>query len=367
MRSGRVVAATPSRFELSAVSTLAATADTALLEEEYSEYVARGAALFEPRFGSTVGHLGPDALDLLHRLTTNSLLDLGDSEARRTVLTNEKGRVVDVLWVLRRSDQELLLVSDAPDPGPMQRGIERFTIIEDAELKDLSGFLRRWYVIGPDATSLVSQLMPELDFAEDDVGSICRMDVVDGGVVLALRSDTAGPESWLLMVGQPAVPEVMDRFARRELKPASNELFDFIRIANQAPIAGKESTEDVNPLEVGLMDLVDFDKGCYVGQEVIARLDTYDKVQRSLVGFSLTGDEVDQSRVSAGDRIVAVDSGRDVGWVTSVALDPRTSRLIGMAILRKAYCVTDVCLMTERGAQIKLLLDPRRSAMNVRG
>lgn len=349
------------------MSTIAATADSATLAEQYSDYVARGAALIEPQFGSIIGHVGPDALDLLHRLTTNSLLDLGDGEARRTVLTNEKGRIVDVLWVLKRSAEELLLVSDAPDCGPMQSGIERFTIIEDAELKDLSGFLKRWYVVGPDATGLVSQLMPELDFAENDVGSIRGVDVVDGGVVLALRSDTAGPESWLLMVGQPAVPEVMDRFARRGLRPASNELFDFIRIANQVPIAGKESTEDVNPLEVGLMHLIDFEKGCYVGQEVIARLDTYDKVQRSLVGFTLTGDEVDQSRVSAGDRIVVVDSGRDVGWVTSVALDPSTSGLIGLAVLRKAYCATDACLMTERDVQIKLLLDPRRSAMNVRG
>ena len=349
------------------MSTIAATADSATLAEQYSDYVVRGAALIEPQFGSIIGHLGPDALDLLHRLTTNSLLDLGDGEARRTVLTNEKGRIVDVLWVLRRSAEDRLLVSDAPDSGPMQRGIERFTIIEDAELNDLSGFFKRWYVVGPDATGLVSQLMPELDFAENDVGSIRGMDVVDGGVVLGLRSDTAGPESWLLMVGQPAVPEVMDRFARRGLRPASNELFDFIRISNQVPIAGKESTEDVNPLEVGLMHLIDFEKGCYVGQEVIARLDTYDKVQRSLMGFSLTGDEVDQPRASAGDRIVAVDSGRDVGWVTSVALDPRTSRLIGMAVLRKAYCATDVCLMTERDVRIKLLLDPRRSAMNARG
>ncbi len=349
------------------MSTIAATADSATLAEQYSDYVARGAALIEPQFGSIIGHVGPDALDLLHRLTTNSLLDLGDGEARRTVLTNEKGRIVDVLWVLRRSAEELLLVSDAPDSGPMQIGIERFTIIEDAELKDLSGFLKRWYVVGPDATGLVSQLVPELDFTENEVGLISGMDVVDGGVVLALRSDTAGPESWLLMVGQPAVPEVMDRFARRGLKPASNELFDFIRIANQTPIAGKESNEDVNPLEVGLMHLVDFEKGCYVGQEVIARLDTYDKVQRSLVGFSVIDEEVGKSTVTPRDRILVAGSSRNAGWVTSASRDPRTSQLTGMAILRKSYCTSDVCLMTERDVQINLLLGPRRSAMNARG
>ncbi len=337
------------------MSTIAASADSAILDKQYSDYLARGAALIEPLFGSAVGHVGPDALDLLHRLTTNSLLDLGDGEARRTVLTNEKGRVVDVFWVLKRSERELLLISEAPDSGPMQSGIERFTIIEEAELNDLSGFLRRWYAFGPDATSMVSELLPELDFASNRVGSILGADLVEGGVVLALRTDSAGPDSWLLMVGQPAVPAFIDRLTRVEPLTVSDELFEFVRIANREPIAGKELTEDVNPLEAGLMHLVDFDKGCYVGQEVIARLDTYDKVQRCLVGFTLVDDEVDAPWVSQGDRILGGDRGRNVGWVTSVARDPRTSRLIGLAILRKSYCTNDMALVADSGAEIKLL------------
>ncbi len=339
---------------MTAIATPAATAE---LFEQYSDYDARDAAIFEPEFGSTLGHVGHDALDLLHRLTTNSLLDLEDGEARRTVLTNEKGRIIDVIWVLRRSELELLLVSDAPESGPMRQGIERFTIIEDAELNDLTASLKRWYVFGPGATRLVGELLPELDLTDSEIGSVRALDRLDGGVVLALRTDAAGPESWLLIVGQPAVSEITDRITRWGLSPASEELFDFVRISNTQPIAGKESSEEINPLEAGLMHVIDFDKGCYVGQEVIARLDTYDKVQRSLVRFTLADGESDEATVSEKDRIVPQDGGRDVGWVTSVARDPRTSQTVGLAILRKAYNADDVPLVTDQGAPITLLRD----------
>ena len=324
-------------------------------DDAYRDFIARGAALIEPQFGSVFGHVGSDALDLLHRLTTNSILDLPNGSARRTVLTNEKGRITDVIWVFKRSDKELLLVSDAPDASPMRNGIERFTIIEDAELNDLNDFLKRWYLIGPGTEGVIRELLPELDISDTEIGSIRGMDIVDGGVVLALRTDAAGPQSWLIMAAEAAVPEVASRFASADLQPASNELFDFVRIKNQVPIVGKELTEDVNPLEAGLIDLIDFDKGCYVGQEVIARLDTYDKVQRVLVGFTEIVRREDERFVYPGERISSPDGGRDVGWVTSVANDPKNDELIGMSYLRKAYCEAGTQLTTSEGSVIKVL------------
>ena len=335
--------------------TIAPFAQTASRDDAYRDFIARGVAIIQPQFGSVVGHVGSDTLDLLHRLTTNSMLDLPNGSARRTVLTNEKGRIVDVFWALKRSDKELLLISDAPDALPMRNGIERFTIIEDAELNDLNDLLNRWYLIGPNAQDVIGELLPELDFSDSETGSFRGIDIVDGGVALAVRTDAAGPQSWLLMAGKPAVSEITSRFASADLQPASNELFDLVRINNQIPIAGKELTEDVNPLEAGLIDLVDFDKGCYVGQEVIARLDTYDKVQRALVGFTQIVESEDERNLSPGDRISSPGSGRDAGWVTSVASGIQNDEMIGMSYLRKAYCEAETELVTTEGAVIKVL------------
>ena len=82
---------------------------------------------------------------------------------------------------------------------------------------------------------------------------------------------------------------------------------------NQVPIAGYDLTEDVNPLEAGLLlHLIDFEKGCYIGQEVIARLDTYDKVQRSLVGFSQLSSVNSQKSVEIDDTHLVGGRWKDV-------------------------------------------------------
>ena len=336
--------------------------DAATLEQAFSNYVTRGAAYFEPQFGSTFRHIGPDALDLLHRLTTNSLLDLADGSARRTILTNEKGRIIDVLWVLKRSQNELLLVSDAPNATEMMQGIERFTIIEDAELIDESDRLKRWYVFGPNASQVLGEVLPELDFSSSEIGSIRGMDRTEGGTVLALRTDAAGATSWLVIAELAAADEVVSRLSRAGLSSAPEELFNHVRIANREPIAGNELTTEVNPLEAGLMHLIDFDKGCYVGQEVIARLDTYDKVQRSLVGITQKVDASYQGQMTAGERIHSDDSARNVGWITSTGRGCRNGETIGLGYLRKSYCEIDRALTTTDGATIKVLPDTHQTA-----
>lgn len=324
------------------------------LTQAFATYEKRGVAVFSPPFGSTFRHVGPDALDLLHRLTTNSIIDIPDGSARRTILTNEKGRIVDVFWVLKRSNEELLLVTDSTDPSLMRDWIDRFTIIEDAELIDASDLLARWYVVGANAPDALSTAFPELDFADCGVGESRGMDIVEGGIALFLRTDAAGQYSWLVIGGSLAVPEINSRLETTEMEVAPNELFDHIRISNKVPIAGFDLTEDVNPLEARLLDLIDFEKGCYIGQEVIARLDTYDKVQRSLVGFSHIDHANDVQSVEMGDDILSNDGDRRIGWVTSVAHEPRTEELIGLAYVRKAHAQLGSVVTTSQGAELRI-------------
>ena len=122
-----------------------------------------------------------------------------------------------------------------------------------------------------------------------------------------------------------------------------------------APIIGRELTEDVNPLEAQMRHLIYFDKGCYVGQEVIARLDTYDKVQRKLVAFREVGDPDDRTKIEAGDRIVATEGGRHLGWVSSTAVDPATDEAFGLAYVRSRYVNGEDIELAAIGDGIALL------------
>ncbi len=320
------------------------------LRDSYSRFVEHGVAIWLPDFGSVFKHSGFDALDLLHRITTNSLIDLPDGATRQTVLTNEKGRIIDAPWVIKFATDDLLLVSDAPHPQAMQDGISRYTIIEDAELTDVTDRYTRFVVFGDQATHLVLNAFPR---ANTPVASEF-MELGEDNDVLALRTDAAGVATWMIIARCEKADGLLSRFEDLGHNLSGRSLFDFVRITNRAPIVGRELTEDVNPLEAQMRHLIDFDKGCYVGQEVIARLDTYDKVQRKLVAFRDVGDPEDRWKIETGDRIVATEGGRDLGWISSIAVDPVTDVALGLAYVRSRYVNGDDVELAPIGDGIAL-------------
>jgi len=117
-----------------------------------------------------------------------------------------------------------------------------------------------------------------------------------------------------------------------------NELFEVLRIENGTPMAPNEINEKHNPLETPVTSTaVSFTKGCYIGQEVIARLDAQQKVQRHLMGLRFEG-----GSPSIGDRIIdptipeSAPLGNEIGEVTSAAKSPRFGS-IGLAYVRGKY------------------------------
>jgi folate-binding protein YgfZ len=103
-----------------------------------------------------------------------------------------------------------------------------------------------------------------------------------------------------------------------------------VRIQHAVPLYGQEMGDAYNPLEAGLIGSIDFHKGCYIGQEVIARLDTYQKVQKRLVRLRFSP----EAPVSPGAALE--DNGHEVGKVTSVSSIPTTGELIGLGYVRTA-------------------------------
>jgi folate-binding protein YgfZ len=111
------------------------------------------------------------------------------------------------------------------------------------------------------------------------------------------------------------------------------------------PVAPHELNEDHNPLEAGLTDAISFDKGCYVGQEVVARLNAYDKVSRSLVGLALP---VDGGLPAPGTAVVV--EGSPAGQVTSAAWPPGWPHPVALAYLKNRSARPTVDLPLPGGA-----------------
>lgn len=321
------------------------------LRSSLSRFVESGVAIWKPDSGSVFEHSGPDALDLLHRITTNSLIDMPNGATRQTILTNEKGRIIDTPWVIKLAPDNLLLVSDAPNPQALHDGISRFTIIEDAELTDITNECARFMVFGEQATTSILQAYPHADVSR--VSDFVELD--KDGEIKAFRTDVAGVTTWMIIASFAMADELPWRFGSLGITVSHRSLFDYIRIKNRVPIAGIDLTEKVNPLEASMQHLIDFDKGCYVGQEVIARLDTYDKVQRKLVAIRDGGCSGDQGEIETDDRIVTIAGGRDIGWVSSVADDPVTRSRFGLAYVRGRYVEGVDVELASGGEGISLL------------
>ncbi len=97
-------------------------------------------------------------------------------------------------------------------------------------------------------------------------------------------------------------------------------------------------SELTNPLECGLWNYVSFTKGCYIGQEVIARLDTYDKVQRHLMGIEIS------EPFQNGSLPISISNsdGESIGEITSLAFSPSVNKSLGLAFIKTAFAIPEM-------------------------
>ena len=310
-------------------------------EEEY-EVLTQGVGLLDR---SDVGRLsisGEDGLDLLNRLSTNELMDLQPGEGAPTILTSNKGRIVDLLHVFRHEDHLLVLTSQDACQKVID-WIDFYTIMEDVVVRDLTGETAMLSVVGPNAASLLDRLtgrgissLERNGFTEADFS---------GAKAAIYRTDLLRLPSYDIVVDAADVQRVWAQTLNKGqgfgLRPVGSQAWEIVRIERGVPAFGAELAEDYNPLEANLLDLVSFTKGCYVGQEVVARLNTYNKVQKQLVGlrWSLDAELVPDAKLT--------HEGKVVGVVTSAARQRGLAEGIGLGYVRKTHTAQGTGLVTQ--------------------
>ena len=268
---------------------------------------------------------GADALDLLNRLSTNKVVDLEPGQGAPTILTTDRGRILDVISVINTGDYSLLITS----PGTQTTVIswlDKYTIMEDLTVEDLTATTTMLAVCGPEsATALETAGGTVLSHLPPHHTTVVQ---VDGCLVRVVCHPLAELPCFYLVTSQQDAPTVWRRLIDSGITPMGTAAFEAVQVLCGIPVHGRELGEEFNPLEAGLIGSIDFAKGCYIGQEVIARLDTYKKVQKHLVKLAIDS----ACPASAGD-VLQLD-GRTVGKITSVATVPATGERIGLAYVR---------------------------------
>ena len=318
-----------------------------------SEYAAAttAAGIHDASYMGRLKATGEDGLDLLNRLSTNKVVDLAAGEGAVTVLTTDRGRIVDVLGVVNQGDHVILLTS----PGRQQAVIEwldKYTIMEDLTVEDVTSETTMLALVGPDAGSLLG-----LTSTQDSQDSLKAQPIQLGGFeALAVEQSLGTLSRYWLIAAPEAANGLWEHLTETGAVPLGATAMEAVRVNFGMPEYGPELGEPYNPLEAGLIGSVDFAKGCYIGQEVIARLDSYKKIQKYLVSLSLDA----KANIVSGDELL--QDGKPVGTITSVAPEPSDGVLKGLGYVKSAFATVgarlDVAGLENGSAEILALAQP---------
>lgn len=278
---------------------------------------------------------GADTIDYLHRITTNDLKNLSREKISKTIFTNEKGRIIDLTTLINFEDFQLLLCNDV-HKMKLKNWIQKYLVTDDVKVDDVKSKYSMLEFLGPQAGSFVSMLCGDVSNSisvnsfrvvntEGIIFFILKIEKEDGDLSFITISD--------LNNAQKIINYFLDRNSIFNFSFVGEEAYNIYRIGRGIPSAPNEINDEYNPHETGLAKYISFTKGCYIGQEVIARLQTYDKVQKHLAGVIL-----DQQFDMTLPQIVRNNLNEEVGLLTSACYSPFHKKQIGLAYIKSAFC-----------------------------
>jgi folate-binding protein YgfZ len=257
---------------------------------------------------------GDDRLRYLHNQSTNDFQSLQSGRGCETVFVNSTARTIDLTTAYVTDDAVLVLVS-ANRRQYLLEWLDRFIFpMDKVELSDISANYAVFYLIGRESDRLLQQLgietiigqpkyshqLVEVAFENSQNKNIPIRVAVGSG--LTIPGYTA-----IVPIAESA--ELWAKLTKMGAMPLDEKDWEQLRIQEGRPTPDRELTEDYNPLEAGLWHTISFDKGCYIGQETIARLNTYKGVKQRLWGIKLDAPVEPNTQISV--------EGNKVGILTS--------------------------------------------------
>ncbi len=275
----------------------------ATFEDEFRErnYLLATVGVCDLRGVCLVEISGGDATDYLHRRLTGNVKTMATGESRRMALLGGDGRMISDLQIFRAEADRYLLVGQPIVRETLAAQVERYVIMDDVKVDDISKDHAVVALCGPAALDLAKHLTTKAG----DASSIVVMDMDDIGVSgYALIVAEVSREVWFERAATDA----------HELGGGAcgHLAWDAVRVKNAIPLYGTDTSNSNIPLEAGLDNLIDFNKGCFPGQEVVARINNLGHPARVLVQI-----QGKAGTIEVGAEIQA--DGKSLGMVTSVA------------------------------------------------
>ena len=312
------------------------------VEVEYAA-IRRGAALMDLPQQGTIKFTGSERHDFLNRMLTNELSGLDAGRCVQSFWLNRKGRIESDLLLMEHGEA-LFAALSAHQAAQTIESLDSFLFTEDVEIADVSDSIHQLAIHGKRATEVLAAACGD-ESCEVGPGQCVNVEIA-GASVLAARHDPTGEPGMTLLVLRDQVEAVWDALlatddvlaeGKRRIRPVGWYAFNIARIEAGTPLFNIDFGTNNLPHESGLLaQRVSFTKGCFLGQEVVARMENLGRPKQTLIGFKCQGELLPVSGAQV------FDSGSErlsdpIGTVTSSTLSPMLGAAsIGFLMMKTA-------------------------------
>lgn len=283
------------------------------------------AVLFDLGQRTLIEITGKDRAKFLHNFCTNDIKKLEPGRSCEAFATNVKARVLGHLFVFAEADS--LWVESVEQAGAILRPhLDRYIITEEVTLHERSGDYDEFYLSGPDSVTL-------LQAAGLTVADLPVHQHATVNTVRIARLDWLGTTGFLLTATHHRATDLWKKLTEAGATPAGSEAFHPLRIEAGFPLYGQDITDEHLAPEAGRSALaISYTKGCYLGQEPIARIDALGHVNRTLRGIRLEGEH----QLPPATPVTDAD-GKALGEITSSALIPGQRTTVALGYLKATH------------------------------
>jgi glycine cleavage system T protein len=300
---------------------------------EYAAVRERGAGVidFSPRGRFQVR--GSEAVQFLNGLITNDMKTLAENQWMPAVFPNVQGRLLAYVRVARLKD-EFLIDTEAATHETVLKTIQRFTLAGDFHLTDLTKQTALLSVQGKQAAEIVGYVLGETQLG------LSRNGVVEiewqQKSLTVLRATHTAEDGFDIIVSADQATPLWDAFVNAGATPVGHKALDRLRIEAGVPRYGIDMDETNVVTETGLDEAVSYTKGCYIGQEIIARIKYRGHVAKKLVGLFFDR----AMKIDKDAKIMSTDD-KEIGRVTSSTLSPHLGFTIALGYVKYDYLAPD--------------------------
>lgn len=269
---------------------------------------------------------GADRASFLHNLTTNEIRKLASGAGCEAFLLDKNGKILAYVYVF--AGAESLVVETVAGQGPfLVEHLDRYLIREKVELVDRSAEWSELYLAGPRAVEVLARC----GVSDPPTARLACTETTLAGTPLMLRRvDFTQPGGYLLAFPRESADQISHALFAAGAIQSEGASFDTARIEAGTPLFGRDITHENLPQELARdAQAISFVKGCYLGQETVARIDALGHVNRTLVGLRFAGNEIPEPGTTISD------STREVGRVTSSTFSPRSGAPLALGYIRR--------------------------------